>query len=232
MKDGVTVHGNGTQDTVYILDQFLVEGTNHLANRAVKRAGGIYNVSRALRKLGLSEVYDDSVEFENPVTILINKTDGTRTSIVDWRGLQSSLGERLIGRKTKWHHFAYLDALLSMDDVVRYWKKLGHTVSADLAGVGPSNTDLRLLDYVFVSKEDEYDLSGVRAIVHSPTDINCTWLRSGIGFPANPKIKFTLGAGDILAAVAIWLMLTEDELDLVKVQSKTEELLLEEQWLI
>jgi hypothetical protein len=164
--------------------------------------------------------------------IVVEKATGTRTSIVNWGPRQKLTAIVSRGLHSVWNHFAYVDIIETVEQEVQELRSRGCIVSADLAGVGKSNTDLTLFDYVFVSTEDKYNLDGVRAIVHHPTSIWATWLGQSFDKEPNPNIKFTLGAGDLLAAMVILNLVDGDKLDLEYVYDMTEAALLEEQWLI
>ncbi|MBU8920998.1 MAG: hypothetical protein KOO63_04055 [Bacteroidales bacterium] len=235
MRDGVTLHGNATKDYIYVVEDYPVEGANNLASKAFSRPGGIHNLERALCRLGMPqcEVVLNPAIAINKIVILINTANSTRTSIVDWKGSNKLFNVGMYAGNTHWHHFAYIDALEPLPRSLHELKDAGCILSADLAGVRAPNTPLELFDYVFVSEEDNYNVDGLKAIVHRPDRVYTTWNNASYTVPQNPHIKFTLGAGDILAAVAIKHLIELDgELPLDELCSITEDLLLEEQCLI
>jgi sugar/nucleoside kinase (ribokinase family) len=246
MKGGVVIHGNYPQDRILVVDKYPEKDTNNVVSKFVERPGGIANIQRGFDLVG--SMYGPNIPVtanaspeKSKATIIIDKATGTRTSLVDWNRRPNdwfgmwALNIANIGQRAAWNHFAYTDVLGHVGNAVEELREKRSTVSADLAGVGISNTNLKLFDYVFVSARDrsKYNLDGVKTIVHSPECITLEWLNQAHYNGLNPQIVNTLGAGDILAAVFIHHMLTKesDTIYLALVQSRTEKLLLEEQWL-
>jgi sugar/nucleoside kinase (ribokinase family) len=226
-------------DTILVVDKYPEKGTNNKVEQLHKRLGGIGNVARALDRIsegtpiGINPTSKVSLTW---ATIIIEKETNTRTSLVHWGDNNTVKDILVLGDSALWNHFAYVDILDPMDSEIWNLKKEGIPTSADLAGVGPANTNLDLFEYVFVSEQDftKYDFKGTKTIVHSPGYLSLNWLDQVYHNAVNPEIVNTLGAGDILAAVFINHMLTKDSdfINLASIQHQTEQLLLEEQWLI
>jgi hypothetical protein len=211
------------------VDEPIRLGVNNKAAKVIRREGGIMNLARALK--GTILTFNPVPQADNAV-IVVEKATGTRTSIVNWGPRQKLTAIVSRGLHSIWNHFAYVDVIDTVEQEVQELRSRGCTVSADLAGIGESNTDLTLFDYVFVSAEDNYNLEGVKAVVHHPTFIQATWLDKTVTRESNPDIKFTLGAGDLLAATTITHLLDGNQLDLEEIYDTVEIALLEEQWLI
>lgn len=224
VTDGIVLHGNSPLDTVLLVSTFPEEGTNNKLQSKYSSTGGIANLDFALHGYDpkfitvlnkLADPIDADLAY-----IIINTTTGTRTSIVDWMPYQK-LSTYYVGKEFRYNHFAYLDVLDDLDengDITNFKEDGRYFLTGDLAGIGPSNTELDLFDLVFCSAEDwtKYATKcNVPTIIHSPDCIFVANTHDGgvLHRKPDPTIYNPIGAGDFLAAAIIYeLSKSNDEL--------------------
>ena len=209
----IAVYGHLFTDYIYFLNSFPTENIPVDYEKRITKLGGTENFCNSFSEIN-KDLNIQRIEANSESIILLNKENGSRTSISTW-GDYSNINTSKVSANTHWAHFMYLDKLVDLNEsLFEKLKKNNSIISVDLCSDTHSVLEMakmknlfKYVDFLFCSDVESSDIMDIvtsqkNYTIHSPSSIvvNGAHIKNE---DYEPKVENMLGAGDKFAATAV-----------------------------